>query len=161
LACSFASPPSAIARPSPWAAARAIPLLSILAALGLIVDGLVAQDPANGYPLGTATATATAVAPTLHGTIHQLAAVVTITALALSSFVFAARFAREPAWRAWAPVAVTTGILTLVFIAAFGASLAHGPAGLLERLAGGTQSLFALAVSARLLAGTGRVSSPG
>lgn len=137
--------------------ARAIPLLSILAALGMIVDGLVAQDPANGYPMGTAAV----VAPTLHGTIHQMAAVVTITAMAVSSFVFAARFAREPAWRAWAPAAVTTGILTIVFIAAFGASLAHGPAGLLERLAGGTQSVFALAVSARLLAGTGRVSSQG
>jgi len=140
---------------APGLGARAIPVLRVIAALGLITDGIFSQDPANGYPVGVATA----VAPTLHGTIHQVAAIVAITALAASSVVFAARFAREPGWRVWAPFAVLAGVLTIVFIAAFGASIAHGPAGLLKRLAGGTQSVFGLAVAARLLAGTGRVSS--
>ncbi len=142
---------------APGLGATAVPVLRVLAALGVITDGLFAQDPANGYPVGVATA----VAPTLHGTIHQLAAIVAITALAASSVVFAARFARESGWRMWAPFAVLAGVLTIVFIAAFGTSIAHGPAGLLERLAGGTQSVFGLAVAARLLAGTGRVSSQG
>jgi len=127
-------------------------VLRVLAALGLIADGLFAQDPTNGYPLGVVVA----VSPTLHGTIHQIGAIVAITALAASSVVFAVRFAREPRWHAWVPVAVVAGLLTIVFIAAFGATIAHGPAGLFERLAGGTQSLFGVALVARLIAGRGR-----
>ena len=139
---------------APGLGATAIPVLRVLAALGLIADGLFSQDPANGYPVGIAAP----LSPTLHETIHQIAAIVAITALAASSVVFAARFVRESRWRAWAPFAVLAGMLTIVFIAAFGASITHNPAGLLERLAGGTQSVFGLAVAA-LLAGTGRVSS--
>jgi len=142
---------------APGPGATAIPVLRALAALGLITDGLFAQDPAHGYPVGVVAAAT----PTLHGTVHQLAAVVAITALAASSVVFAARFARAPGWRAWTPVAAAAGVLTIVFIAAFGATLAHGPAGLFERLAGGTQSLFSLAVVARLIAGWGRVVAQG
>ncbi len=140
---------------APDLGALAIPVLRVLAALGLIADGLFAQDPANGYPLGSAAP----LSPTLHGTIHQIGAIVAITALAVSCFVFAVRFAHEPGWRVWGPFAVAAGVLTIVFIAAFGAAIAHGPTGLLERLASETQALFSLAVSARLLVGTGRVSS--
>ena len=141
---------------APGLGARAIPVLRLLAAVGLIADGLCSQDPAAGYPLGSAAL----LAPTLHGTIHTIGASVALTALAASCVVFAGRFAGEPDWRAWAPCAVAAGVLTLVFIVAFGATLGHGPAGLFERLASATPGLFRRAVSARLLAGTGRVASP-
>lgn len=120
------------------------------------MDGFFSQDPANGYPPGVV-APAT---PTLHGMIHNLGAFLAILTLAAASFVFAARFAHEPGWRAWALYAAAAGILTIVFIAAFGATLGHGPAGLFERLAGGAGSLLTVALVTRLLSGTGRVSTP-
>src|SRR5579884_1312186 len=140
---------------APGLGATAIPALKGLTALALIVDGFFPQDPANGYPPGVA-APAT---PTLHGTIHLAGAFVAIITLAAACFVFAARFAREPRWHAWVPIAALTGIFTIVFIAAFGAMTAHGPAGLFERLATGINSLFTLALVARLLIGTGRISA--
>lgn len=124
----------------------AYPLLRVIAGLGLIVDGLFSQDPAPGYPPG-----ARAVAPTLHGQVHNVGAMVTITALAMSCFVLARRFAAEPAWRAWAAYAAATGVATIVFIAAFGATGGHGGlGGLFERLAGGVNTLLAVAVLTRM-----------
>jgi Protein of unknown function (DUF998) len=88
------------------------------------------------------------VAPTLHGQVHNVGAMVTITALAMSCFVLARRLAAEPAWRAWAGYAAATGVATIVFIAAFGATGGHG--GLFERLAGGVNTLLAVAVLSRM-----------
>lgn len=120
----------------------AYPLLRVIAGLGLILDGLFSQDPAPGYPPG-----ARAVAATVHGQVHNVGAMVTITALAMSCFVLARRLAAEPAWRAWAGYAAATGVATIVFIAAFGATGGHGGlGGLFERLAGGVNTLLAVAV---------------
>jgi hypothetical membrane protein len=131
----------------PGAGARAFPLLRAAAGLGLVADGIFSQDPVPGYPPGAVTATAT-----LPGEIHSLFAFVTITALAGSCLVLARRLAREPHWRGWAAAAVATGVLTLVFIAVFGALGAHGGmAGLFERLSGGINSAFYLALVTRLL----------
>jgi hypothetical protein len=135
------------------------PLLRCLAGLGLVMDGLLAQDPDPGYPPGARTE-----APTLHGQLHTLFAVVTILALAASCFALARRFAAEPGWRRWAVFTAATGVATIVFIAAFGAAGGHGGlAGLYERLAGGVNSLLGLAVLARLAAdvlAAGRGSKP-
>jgi hypothetical membrane protein len=131
----------------PGAGARAFPLLRAAAGLGLVADGIFSQDPVPGYPPGAVTAAAT-----LPGEIHSLFAFVTITALAGSCLVLARRLAREPHWRGWAAAAVATGVLTLVFIAVFGALGAHGGmAGLFERLSGGINSAFYLALVTRLL----------
>ncbi len=134
------------------------PLLQGVVALGLIVIGLSSQDPALGYPLGTLAPTT----PTLHGLIHLLGTIVIFTARAAWCFVMARRFAQEPHWRGWALYAVATGILLVVFLAAFGVAMAHhGPAGLFERLATIVASLLTLVFAARLVAGTGRVSPQG
>lgn len=123
------------------------PIAQTATGIGLIVDGVVSQDPAPGYPVG-----ATLSAPTVGGTIHTLFAVVAITSLAVGCFVLARRFAREPRWRGWALYSVITGLLTIVFIALFGMSGAHGGvSGVYERLAGGVHSLWSLLVIARLL----------
>lgn len=124
----------------------AYPLLRVIAGLGLMLDGLFSQDPVPGYPPG-----ARAVAATLHGQIHNVGAMVTITALAVSCFVLARRLAAEPAWRAWAAYGAATGVATIVFIAAFGATGGHGGlGGLFERLAGGVNTLLAAAVLSRM-----------
>ena len=131
----------------PGAGALWYPLLKAISGIGLILDGIFSQDPAPGYPPGAALTS-----PTLHGTLHVIFAFVTITAIAGSAFVLARRFAVEPAWRWWAALAIIAGLLTLVFIALFGATVAHGGlAGLYERLATGVQSVLGLAVLVRLL----------
>jgi hypothetical protein len=76
---------------------------------------------------------------------------VSITSLAVGCFVLARRFAREPRWRGWALYSIITGLLTIVFIALFGMSGAHGSiAGIYERLSAGVHSLWSLLVIARL-----------
>jgi len=139
---------------TPGVGATWVPILQGIIGLGLIVDGFFSQDPAPGYPPG-----AVLTDPTLHGIIHNLAAGPSITALALTCFVFARRFAVEPRWRGWATYSVITGLLTIVFIAAFGMVGAHGGlAGLYERLATGAHSLWSLLLVARLLFGMRRGS---
>ena len=131
---------------APGRGALAFPMLRLIAGVGLVMDGLFAQDPSGGYPPG-----ARAGAATVHGQLHTLFAVITITALAGGCFVLAARFAAEPLWRRWAVVAAAAGVATIVFIAAFGAAGGHGGlAGLWERAAGGATSVLTLAVLVRL-----------
>lgn len=117
--------------------------------MGLIVDGFFSQDPVIGYPVGTTVVGA----PTTHGIVHNLAAFVTITAIAVSCFVLARRFAVESRWRGWALYAVVTGLLTMGLIAVFGAMNGHAgaPAGLFERLATGINTILSLLVFSRLL----------
>src|SRR6516225_4959407 len=133
---------------APGRGAAAFPLLRAAAGVGLVMDGLYAQDPSGGYPPG-----ARAAVPTLHGQLHTLFAVITITALASGCFVLARRFAVEPGWRRWAVFAAAAGVATVAFIAAFGAAGGHGGlAGLWERAAGGATSVLTVAVLARLAA---------
>ncbi|MGZ6391537.1 MAG: DUF998 domain-containing protein [Ktedonobacterales bacterium] len=133
----------------PGAGATWYPILKGITGVGLIVDGFFSQDPVIGYPVGTTVVGA----PTTHGIVHNLAAFVTITAIAVSCFVLARRFAVEPRWRGWALYAVATGLLTMGLIAAFGAMNGHAgaPAGLFERLATGINTILSLLVFSRLL----------
>jgi len=131
---------------APGRGAVAFPVLRVAAGVGLVMDGLFAQDPSGGYPPG-----ARAAVPTVHGQVHTLFAMITITALASGCFVLAARFAAEPSWRRWAVFAAAAGVATVVFIAAFGAAGGHGGvAGLWERAAGAATSVLTVAVLARL-----------
>jgi len=131
---------------APGRGALAFPVLRVIAGVGLVMDGLFAQDPSGGYPPGAQAGT-----PTVHGQVHTLFAVITITALASGCFVLARRFAAEPGWRRWAVLAVAAGVATIVFIAAFGAAGGYGGlAGLWERAAGGANSVLTVAVLARL-----------
>jgi len=131
---------------APDRGAWAFPVLRAVAGVGLVMDGLFAQDSSGGYPPG-----ARAGAATVHGQVHTLSAVITITALAAGCFVLAARFAAEPLWRRWAVPAAAAGVATIVFIAAFGAAGGQGGlAGLWERAAGGATSVLTVAVLARL-----------
>ena len=131
------------------------PLLKAIIGIGLIIDGFFSQDPVAGYPVGAVVG-----APTTHAVIHTLAAFVTITAIAVSCFVLARRFAVEPSWRGWVIYTILTGLLTIALIAAFGAANNHAgaPAGLLERLATGVNTVLSLAIFARLLLDRRRIA---
>jgi len=138
---------------APGRGALAFPVLRVIAGAGLVMDGLFAQDPSGGYPPG-----ARAGAVTVHGQLHTVFAVITITGLAGGCFVLAARFAAEPLWRRWAVFAAAAGVATIMFIAAFGAAGAHGGlAGLWDRAAGGATSVLTVAVLSRLAI----ISCPG
>jgi hypothetical protein len=128
------------------------PVLRGVEGVALIVDGFFSQDPA-GYPQGVT------VTGSLHGTIHTLAAFVSITAIAVGYFVLAWRLVREPRWGiGWAVYAVLSGLLTMALIATFGTLTAqHSPiAGLFERLAtSGVSIPFGIIVLVRLWLGVG------
>ena len=97
---------------APGRGALAFPMLRLIAGVGLVMDGLFAQDPSGGSPPG-----ARAGAATVHGQVHTLFAVITIIALVGGCFVLAARFAGEPGWRRWAVWAVAAGVaLSLIHI---------------------------------------------
>ena len=131
---------------APGRGAVVFPVLRVIAGAGLVMDGLFAQDPSGGYPPDARTGV-----PTVHGQVHTLFAMITITALVSGCFVLASRFAAEPGWRRWAVFAVATGVATIVFIAVFGAAGGHGGlAGLWERAAGGANSVLTVAVLTRL-----------
>lgn len=128
------------------------PIFRALQGLALVVDGFFSQDPAFGYPKGAVFTT-----PTFHAVIHQVFAFVSITAIAVGFFILAQRYSREPHWRGWATYAVITGILTIVFIATFGAlNGQHSEiAGFFERLATSLGTIWGLVFFTRLWLGTG------
>ena len=98
----------------------AIPALKGLVAVGLVIAGLSLMDP-SGAAIGS-----------VHGAIHNIASYITLTATWISTFVFAARFAKEPGWRLWSVFAAVSGVLVIVLLAGMGMALArHGDAGLL------------------------------
>src|SRR6516162_9648767 len=139
---------------APGRGALAFPMLRLIAGVGLVMDGLFAQDPSGGYTPG-----ARAGAATVHGQLHTLFAVITIIALVGGCFVLAARFAAEPLWRRWPVFAAAAGVATITFIAAFGAAGGHGGlAGLWERAAGGATSVLTVAVLTRLAVISRRVA---
>ena len=115
------------------------PILLFVVGLGLIVAGPFVTDPVLGYPPGFPN-----IGPSsLHGTIHNTASLIVFMALPAACFVMGWRFARDPAWRGWAVYSIITGVLILVFVGWFFASVvaathapdvAASPAGLIERL---------------------------
>lgn len=127
------------------------PIFRTLEGLGLIMDGFFSTDPGPGYPPGTVLA-----ASTLSGEIHNIFAYVAIGSIALGFFVLARRFVGVPHWRGWVAYSVLTGLLTIVFIATFGAASGQHSAiaGIFERLATSFGTLWGLIFFVRLWMGT-------
>ena len=106
------------------------PILFGLFGLALIVVGLFVTDPVGGPP-------------TVHGTVHNYVTLLVFVALIAACFVLARRFSGDPAWRAWAPYSIITGILVAMFyiatnVASFldqSGTLQGAPVGLLQRTA--------------------------
>ena len=140
---------------------RLVPFFHFLSGLTMIICGIFSQDAAPGYPIGAVQTV------TVHGMIHSISSVFSIVSLLAICILLAIRFAREPQWRVWSVYAILTTLLICVFMAGFGMSMAHnpqtglfvGPAGLFERLAISSYSVFGIPLVIRLLRSTGRVST--
>jgi hypothetical membrane protein len=133
------------------------PILFAIVGIGLILAGLFVTDPCLGYPVSSPLHPP----ESLHGTIHNLAALIVFLALPVICFVMGRRFARDPAWRAWATISKITGGLILVFFAWFFTSVSAAAdaapgetvhAGLLERIASLIGCLWMSALAFQLLA---------
>lgn len=129
------------------------PRVLALFGLGLIVAGIFATDPAQGYPPGTPPGPA--LVTTVHGSIHFfLGGLPVFAAMPAACGILARRFAATRAW-GWAWYSAGSGVLTVACFVAFAVLGARGgPAGLLERcsLVVGLAWITALAV--RLLRAT-------
>jgi len=115
--------------------ARSIAIALGVFAIGIIGAGLFATDPALGYPPGEAALRTT------HGTVHGVAGLVSFTSNAVTCFVVAFHFRRDPRWRGFVRYSIATGIVVLaLFVASTAVSVAdelgqlpNGPTGLIQR----------------------------
>lgn len=112
--------------------ATVFPILQGLVALGLVISGIFVYDP-----------------------LHTVGDYIAFLSVVIGFFVIARRFAQEPDWgMGWAVYSITSAILAMGFLAAFGTALGHGgDAGLFERLAGLVRSVWSLFFVGRLLTG--------
>jgi len=132
------------------------PILFAIVGVGLILAGIFVTDPCLGYPV----ASPVGLPESLHGTIHNLAALTVFLALPATCFVLGRRFARDPVWRSWSTVSMIAGSLILIFFAWFFTSVsasAHAlsgevvHAGLLERITSMIGCLWMSAFAFRLI----------
>ena len=69
-------------------------------------------------------------------------------------FLFAWRFRYESGWKHWSAYSIGAAVLMMSFLSAFGfANHLGGPAGLMEKIASCTRTLWSACFTARLLAG--------
>jgi hypothetical protein len=87
--------------------------------------------------------------------LHTACLVVIVNAMTFGLFVIARRFWRRPLWRGWVAFSVACGLLTLVFMSVFGASLnpqsaLSGYTGLFERIATNADTIWGVVILIRL-----------
>lgn len=113
-----------------------VPRVKVLEGLALIATGIFTTDP-----------------------LHTLATVCSFSLALVSYVILARRFAAEPRWRGWTAYSILTGVVSVGCLVTFGVMMAnHGPAGLFEKLAAGTNGVYTFALGARLLTTRGRVA---
>ena len=111
--------------------AIAIPLFQLLAGVGVVGDAIYIHEP-----------------------LHTACDLVAFNSSLLVLFLFAWRFRRDPRWKGWASYSVGTAILMMAFLTAFGFALHQGgPAGLFEKLATLTRTLWSVALVLALYGG--------
>ena len=86
-----------------------------VAGAGLIVAGLFLTDPIFGYP----PTPPGYVAPSLHGTIHNLASLIIFLAIPAACLVLTPRLGRDPGGRGWALFSAVSGVVMLLLLAWF------------------------------------------
>jgi hypothetical protein len=111
--------------------ARLIPLLQFLSGIAVIGDGLFIHDP-----------------------LHLVCDLVTFNSTLLILFLFAWRFWPDLRWKPWAYYSIVTALLMMSFLTAFGlANHSGGPAGVMEKLATVTRTLWSVLLTLKLLRG--------
>ncbi len=137
-------------------ASSAGPILFAIIGVGLILAGIFVTDPCLGYPV----ISQVGLPESVHGVIHNLAALAVFLALPVTCFVMGRRFARDPAWRVWSTISMVTGSLVLIFFAWFFSSVSAAAdaipgeavhAGLLERITSIIGCLWMSALAFRLI----------
>ncbi len=137
-------------------AASSGPILFAVVGVGLILAGVFVTDPCLGYPVTSPAE----LQESLHGTIHNLAALAVFLTLPVTCFVMGRHFARDPAWRSWSTISMVTGSLVLIFFAWFFTSVSAAAdalsgeelhAGLLERITSIIGCLWMSALAFRLI----------
>jgi hypothetical membrane protein len=145
-------------------ASSAGPILFTIVGVGLILTGVFVTDPFLGYP----SVSPVSMPESMHGTLHNLAALTVFLSLPATCFVMGRRFARNPAWRRWATLSKIAGLLVLVFFGWFFTSISAAAdalpgeafhAGLLERITGMIGCLWMSALAFRFILRPARVVS--
>ncbi|MGA3132563.1 MAG: DUF998 domain-containing protein [Terracidiphilus sp.] len=86
--------------------------------------------------------------------LHLVCDLVAFNSALLVLLLFAWRFRAEPNWRGWTEYSIVTALTMMALLAAFGFANQHGgPAGLMEKLASCTRTIWSVLFSVRLLAG--------
>jgi hypothetical protein len=126
------------------------PRVRAVEGMGLIMIGLFSTDPIPGYPPGTLSGSTT-----LQGAIHLGFTILVINMMALGLFVASRRFWKDPNFPGWTAFSIASGLLTFVFMTAFGICNAthSGYPGLFERLATNTDTVWGAVLLVPLWAG--------
>jgi hypothetical protein len=108
------------------------PILRGIEGLGLVAIAFITQDP-----------------------LHTVCLIVIVNAMTFGLFVIAGRFWKRPLWRGWVAFSVACGLLPMVVMPFFGIALNphsafSGYAGIFERLATNADTVWSLALLARL-----------
>jgi hypothetical protein len=108
------------------------PILRVIEGAALVAIAFISQDP-----------------------LHTVCLIVIVNAMTFGLCVIARRFWRRLLWRGWVAFSVACGLLTLVFMSFFGASLNQQSAlsvytGLFERVATNADTIWGLAILIRL-----------
>lgn len=110
--------------------ARLIPLFQFLTGLAVIGDAVFIYEP-----------------------LHLVCDLVAFNSSLLVLFLFAWRFRGDARWRGWTTYSMLTALLMMGFLAAFGLQLhLGGPAGLMEKLASVTRTLWSVLLVRKLFA---------
>lgn len=116
---------------APGRGALLIPLFQLFSGIGVIGDAIFIYNP-----------------------LHLVWDLIAFNSALLFLFAFAWRFSCESRWKGWGAYSILTAILMMGFLAAFGAANhLGGPAGLLEKLAASTRTLWSALLTAELLRG--------
>jgi Protein of unknown function (DUF998) len=108
-----------------------IPLFQALSGIGVIGDAIFIYEP-----------------------LHTACDLVAFNSAMMVLFLFAWRFRLEPDWKGWTSFSIAAALAMMGFLAAFGfANHLGGPAGLFEKLATCTRTVWSALLTGRLLAG--------
>lgn len=90
----------------------------------------------------------------IHFPLHLVCDLIAFNATLIVLFAFAWALRGNANWKGWSTYSIATALLMVVLLTAFGfANHAGGPAGLLEKLATATRTLWSVLFTSRLLLG--------
>ena len=128
------------------------PIIRGIEGMGLLAIAIFSTDPGYGYPPGTPSGAGPS---TFGGTLHLTFTILVVNAMTIALLVIARRFWKQSLWRGWITFSIIMGFWPMVFMPFFVVAqnthgLFTGYAGLFERLATNADTIWSLALVARL-----------